>query len=1223
MATQSKPRWSAGQRSAALATTVVLLAAVAGLAPRLSGCQDAATERANARQIATRADLIGGPGSLGEVGDYMLENDQIRVVIQDKGFSRGFGVYGGSLIDADLVRATPAGNSDGGTGRDQFGELFPIFFLEAMVPEAVEILSDGSDGGTARVRVRGTGGDFLTLTKVLNQVILNSHEFNPELFAPDFQPDTLTDVPKVEFSVVYALAPGDKFVTIESTLTNLTDEPLAVPSSEAQSILQLLLGLQTFDVPMGHALLFGAGNKAFTPGFGYNIQYALDDSYEIANVAAAEGNPLPFPALPGLVVDGMYTTSDKGISYGFAPVGDTPNFPQNRIGCDEDGENCENHYTRVYGTEVGEQAMLVPFIASAFTGAFYAQAPQTIGAACTEDAHCPDGSCESGSCHFGSCETAADCDAYQACQSGTCVAPSSFTFSSRFFVGDGDVGSILDQRFELAGTATHKIGGRVLDEVTNAPLAGVSVLIYDENDRALSQYSTDETGQFLGKLPAGKYKARVERDPTLSDPVDFTLGSDGKYLELISPSAAKLAIRVYDEAGRGSPAKISVVGIADQDTAGMEPREHLFDLTAGMRERATDFIPDDPNNPEGTMQYLEHHDYTKGGTLELLVRPGRYKVFASRGLEYDVQVTDGEIDAKAGQTLPLVFTLRRVVDTTGYIGSDFHLHSAPSLDSSLSLEDRLHSCAGEGLELAVSTDHNFITDFRPTLEKEGLTDYMTSMVGLELTTLESGHFNGFPVKRDVSQITRGSFEWSARTPDEVFADLRAVGKYGPDDTIIQVNHARDSILGYFSQFDLDPLDATITDPVGASLVADPGALAGVNGPAFRRWRTDDGETCDPRAEEPAEDCKLRNTFSFGFDAMEIFNGKRTEQIRSFTRPARIPDGVDLTPEARAALGAVPPGTVLCDATLNERTGEFETDGVAHPGMVDDWFNFLNKGQRIAGLGNSDAHGQYLDECAFPRTYVAVADDDPAFMDDLEIVNSIHKGRLIVTNGPFVQLFANGAPVGGEPVAADGKVDIVIDIQAAPWVHVDTAVLTRNGVAVETFEVELENGRARIERSYDVTEDGWYVVEVTGRASLFPVVTPVEEPPVLLTDAVGALAGPLGLGAGGLGELTPAETHITTPYAITNPIWVDAGGDGYEQPAPPERVCEGFAVVDAVVPDGDSKPGEARIKPVSKRSKMLRKNMVPSLWFPRDRGNTHDIRLLFDSLGHGHGHGHGD
>jgi hypothetical protein len=1200
---------TASARTVALGTAVGLLLVASVLAPRLSGCQDTATARSNARQIATRTDLIGGPSALGEVGDYLLENDQIRVIIQDKGFSRGFGVYGGSLIDADLVRPVANGTVAGGQGRDQFGELFPIFFLEAMVPEAVEVLSDGSDGSPARVRVRGNGGDFLTLTKVLNQVILNSHEFTPELFAPDFSADTLSNNPKIEFEVVYSLAPGDRHVTIESTLRNLTSAPLAVPSPEAQGILQLLLGLSAFDVPLGHVLLFGAGNKAFAPGQGYNIRYALEDGY-------AAGSELPFPALPGLITPGMFTTSKNGISYGFKALGDTPNFAQNRLRCDDDGENCVNLYEEAYGEPVADDALLVPFLASAFTGVFYAQTPRSLGASCTEDAQCGEGACTESECTYGACGE--ECADGQVCRDDVCVAPREFTFTSLFFVGDGDVGSVMDAAYAVAGQSTQQLSGVVRDQVTLAPVSGASVIIYDESGGAINQFYTSATGQFTGRMPAGQYTARVERDPTVSVHVPFTLGSGGAYLELSSPSAAVLSVTVYDEAGRLTPAKVSVVGIAPTIHAGEESRSYLFDLEAGQRWRASDSITDDPQDPEGTMQYLETLGYTRGGKLELLVRPGRYKVFASRGLEYDAQVTDGEIEATAGQRVPLVFTLVRTVDTTGYIGADFHLHSAPSLDSSLSIEERLHSCAGEGLELAVATDHNFVTDFRPTLEREGLSDFMSSMVGLELTTLESGHFNGFPIRRDAAHVTRGSFEWSLRTPDEVFTDLRALGKFGPKDTIIQVNHARNSILGYFAQYDLDPLSATITPPEGSSLISNPGALASVNGPAFRRFRTDDGAECEPGDEAP-DDCRLRNTFSFDFDAMEVFNGKRLEQVRSFQRPNRIPDSIEIAPEAREALSAIAPGTVLCDADYDENTGLFTGTGVAFPGMVDDWFNLLNQDKRIAGLGNSDAHGAYLDECGFPRTYVGIGSDDPTRIDDRAVVNSVQRGRLIVTNGPFVQLHINGHAIGGDPVTAGDSVEVVIDIQAAPWVHVDKARLIRNAVVIDEWDVALEDGRALIEKTYEIAEDGWYVVEVSGRASMFPIVTPVEQPPVLLTDAVGALAGAFGFGASGLGDLRPEEVHITTPYAITNPIWVDAGGDGYEQPVPAARICEGFAVEDALVPDGAGKPAASTQNKLSPQRTILRRNMVPSLWFPRERNNTHDIRMLFDQFAHGHHH----
>ena len=57
-----------------------------------------------AKMVETPDELIGGPGALGMVGDYLLSNDKIRVIIQDKGWSRGFGVFGGGIIDADIVR---------------------------------------------------------------------------------------------------------------------------------------------------------------------------------------------------------------------------------------------------------------------------------------------------------------------------------------------------------------------------------------------------------------------------------------------------------------------------------------------------------------------------------------------------------------------------------------------------------------------------------------------------------------------------------------------------------------------------------------------------------------------------------------------------------------------------------------------------------------------------------------------------------------------------------------------------------------------------------------------------------------------------------------------------------------------------------------------------------------------------------------------------------------
>src|SRR5215510_9103201 len=89
-----------------------------------TGSCSSKSPKVTAQQITSRADLIGGPGALGEVGDYLIANEQVRIIVQGAGYSRGFGLYGGSLIDADLVRPRSFGNSSGGQGNDNFSELF-------------------------------------------------------------------------------------------------------------------------------------------------------------------------------------------------------------------------------------------------------------------------------------------------------------------------------------------------------------------------------------------------------------------------------------------------------------------------------------------------------------------------------------------------------------------------------------------------------------------------------------------------------------------------------------------------------------------------------------------------------------------------------------------------------------------------------------------------------------------------------------------------------------------------------------------------------------------------------------------------------------------------------------------------------------------------------------------------------------------------------------------
>ena len=68
--------------------------------------------------------------------------------------------------------------------------------------------------------------------------------------------------------------------------------------------------------------------------------------------------------------------------------------------------------------------------------------------------------------------------------------------------------------------------------------------------------------------------------------------------------------------------------------------------------------------------------------------------------------------------------------------------------------------------------------------------------------------------------------------------------------------------------------------------------------------------------------------------------------------------------------------------------------------------------------------------------------------------------------------------------------------------------------------------------------------------MFPVSTPVELPPLDATVIIKALSAGLDLSSLPVtATLKPNQIHTSTPYAITNPIWVDIDGNGWTAPKP--------------------------------------------------------------------------
>jgi hypothetical protein len=1081
---------------------------------------------ASAALVTNRAQLIGGDRALGDVGDYVIENDRIRLIVQKPGFSRGFGVYGGSLIDADLRRPSETGTSGEAPGNDQFGELFPAFFVQAVDVSTVFVSADGKDGGPARITAVGEAGDFLELAAILNRAVTGSNI--------DFQ--SLTSQPQLRYTITYELEPKRSYVTVRFKVANVSAKVLEFPSSFAVELLGLVnLPTSGFTVPIGDVALFGATSSIFLPGIGFDSRFGLQESYE---------RKVDFPAFPGLVTEWI-ASRGAGASYGLVALPSERNFVMGKKEIYDDGK-----------TPITDTSMLVPFSASSFLGVFYDSAPARL-------------------------------------------APGeAFETGKRFIIGSGDVGSVLDSINELRGDRTGRLGGQVTDLVTGEPSVDAQVLVYqrapDNTRRIYTQYDVRENGAFGGTLVPGSYSLRVAGEGRPLGPfVDFKIAAGlSTPVRTESTPPARVVVNVVDAEGHQLPAKTSAVGTYDAEATGGITRRFLFDLQAGERFRASDMVDDDPNDA-ATRRYIEAVTFTQQGVAELRLRPGTYEIVSSRGPEYDLAST--RVTVGPSETRSITHKLTRVVDTTGWIAGDLHVHSKNSIDSSMSLDERVIALAAEGVEWGVSTDHNYVTDYRPYVARNQLLEWLFPMVGLEMTTLESGHFNGYPLRYEPGPVTHGAFAWAGRAPDAVFDDLRALGSLGAARTIIQVNHARDGVLGYFSQYQRGSFTAEELSPTLVQQVIAP------KGPAFR---TKEGKT----------------TFSTRFDALEVANGKLYWEIHHFRVPDTLPAG-DLPAD-------VPPaGTILRAA--NGEPG--------FPGVVEDWFNLLNLGERFIAVGTGDTHSG-SDEAGQFRTMVFVGDDRPVALTEERIVDAMQSRRVVATNGPLVDFYVDDAERGvmGKTIASpSGQVSLGYRLTSAPWISVGWLNIWRNGTIAKVVTVDPARDLAKsplvdvipLELARDAKGgfiDSWFVVEAVGYRSMFPVIKPHEVPPVLLTEAIAVLAGPLGLGSDEFGALRPPDVFPVTAWALTNPVWVTRGSGAFQPPGPvpidvlsrPENDPKMQAFV---YPRSTIKAAPKRtVKAESRTTDRFEPRGKVPLFYPR-ADNPFDVRKAMSRFGHLNGH----
>jgi hypothetical protein len=189
-----------------------------------------------------------------------------------------------------------------------------------------------------------------------------------------------------------------------------------------------------------------------------------------------------------------------------------------------------------------------------------------------------------------------------------------------------------------------------------------------------------------------------------------------------------------------------------------------------------------------------------------------------------------------------------------------------------------------------------------------------------------------------------------------------------------------------------------------------------------------------------------------------------------------------------------------------------------------WLQMLNQGRHVWCVAVSDAHRIFGNGVGDWRTYVPSSTDNPPEINPQELIRNSKAGRMMITNGPFLEVTtADGLPI-GSTIVAEGYVDLKIRVQAPNWIDVDRVQVLVNGRQPDAYNFRKASHAAMF-------RDGVVRFEQTVRVQL-------QQDAHLIVVAVGE-NGDLGKGWG------KNPQGAMRPTAYTNPIYVDVDHNGFQ------------------------------------------------------------------------------
>jgi hypothetical protein len=289
----------------------------------------------------------------------------------------------------------------------------------------------------------------------------------------------------------------------------------------------------------------------------------------------------------------------------------------------------------------------------------------------------------------------------------------------------------------------------------------------DSNGRLAGIAYVNPSGAVQLTLPPGKYKLTTSAPgrPESEQEVECK-PRETTAVTLQLKAAGSISFDIRDEQGGSIPCKAQFLA-----RPGTEP------LNLGPEQRA-----------HGCRD--QYHSET--GLFSVKILPGNYRVIVTRGIEFSH--IEQEITVAPGKNALLSGVLKRLVDTRGWVSADYHNHSTPSGDNVCGTADRLINLAAEHIEFAPATEHNRIYDWRPEIERLGLSPFLKTVVGLELTGTKA-HFNAFPFDPVPYTQDNGAPMWNA-DPRITALTLREWQNSSPD-RWVQINHP-DLLANFFT-----------------------------------------------------------------------------------------------------------------------------------------------------------------------------------------------------------------------------------------------------------------------------------------------------------------------------------------------------------------------------------------------------------------------------------------